>query len=106
MPAKGLSLTQKVIEIVGSSIFTKGSGSAIAGRQMVSPISRSVKPDTATMSPTSARSAFTRFNPSNSNRPASRAGAETKAESYTQRMAIWPASMRPRSMRPTPMRPT
>ena len=80
VPAKGLSLTQKVMEMVGSSILTKGSGSAMATLQMVSPMSRSGKPEMATMSPTDAVSAGTRFRPSNSNSPARRVGAETPLE--------------------------
>ena len=97
---------EKVISIVGAEIFTNGSGSAIATSQMVSPMDRSAKPVTATMSPTCTLSAGTRFRPSNVNSPPRRAGTDTKLLPYTQRTAICPALMEPRSMRPTPMRPT
>ena len=80
VPAKGLSLTQKVMETVGSSIFTNGRGSAMAGSQMVSPMNSSSKPETATMSPTRALSQGTRLSPSNSYSPPSRAAGEVKLE--------------------------
>ena len=54
---------------VGSSIFTNGRGSAMAGSQMVSPMNSSSKPETATMSPTRALSQGTRLSPSNSYSP-------------------------------------
>ena len=52
VPAKGLSLTQKVMDTVGSSIFKKGRGRGSPGWHRVSPMAMSSKPVTATMSPT------------------------------------------------------
>ena len=64
-PAKGLLFTMNIIDTVGSSIFTKGRGSTHSGSQAVSPIFRSVIPDTAIRSPRAADWASTLFKPSN-----------------------------------------
>ena len=50
-PAKGESLIEKVISIVGAEIFTKGSGSTALGSQMVSPMVISPMPLRAMMLP-------------------------------------------------------
>ena len=50
-PAKGESLTEKVISMVGAEIFTKGRGSTQSGAQMVSPMVMSPMPDMAMMLP-------------------------------------------------------
>ena len=62
-PANGLSLTEKVMAMVGSAILTKGSGSTVSGAQMVSPMMISAMPETATISPTLALSTGTRLRP-------------------------------------------
>ena len=53
-PAKGLSLTEKVISMVGSEILTKGRGSTASGAQMVRPMVMSAIPEKATISPAEA----------------------------------------------------
>ena len=50
-PAKGESLMEKVISIVGAEIFTKGSASTHSGAQMVSPMVMSPMPDRQMMLP-------------------------------------------------------
>ena len=50
-PAKGESLIEKVISIVGAEIFTKGSGSTALGSQIVSPMVISPMPLRAMMLP-------------------------------------------------------
>src|SRR5699024_10795751 len=50
-PAKGLSLTMKFIEMVGSSILTNGKGSTQDGSQIVSPMFTSVLPVSQRNSP-------------------------------------------------------
>ena len=42
---------EKVISIVGSEIFTNGSGSGLSGAQMVRPMVISEMPENATISP-------------------------------------------------------
>src|SRR5699024_9283037 len=64
-PAKGLSLTMKFMEMVGSSILTNGKGSTQDGSQIVSPMFKSAIPETQIKSPTAASSTSTRFKPSN-----------------------------------------
>ncbi len=64
-PAKGESFTLKSMETVGSSIFTKGSGSMQSAAQAVSPMFRFAMPETAMISPNLALSASTLFSPSN-----------------------------------------
>ena len=64
-PAKGLSLTAKVISIVGSLIFTKGNGSGLVVEVSVSPIVMSSAPEKHTISPITASSTLTRVSPSN-----------------------------------------
>ena len=64
-PAKGPSLTWKVMLIVGSSIATIGSALGCSGQAIVSPISTGSRPATAQISPASTSSA--RFLPSPSN---------------------------------------
>ena len=56
LPAKGLSLTEKVISTVGSLILTNGRGCTRAGSHKVLPIEISVRPENATMSPALASS--------------------------------------------------
>ena len=68
MPAKGESLTEKVISSVGSEIFTKGSDSTAVGSQIVSPIVIFSTPEIQTISPAVASSTFTLFKPSMVNR--------------------------------------
>ena len=51
LPANGLSFTEKFIEIVGSEIFTKSSGSGASVEAMVSPIFISSIPVIATIEP-------------------------------------------------------
>lgn len=48
---EGESLTAKVISMVGSEIFTKGSGSTHSGAHRVRPMVMSAIPDSATISP-------------------------------------------------------
>ena len=64
-PAKGLSLTEKVISIVGAEIFTNSIGSTAAGEHIVSPIVTSPMPLMATMLPAEASWTLTRCRPSN-----------------------------------------
>ena len=64
-PANGESFTIKFIEMVGSSIFTNGSGSMQLGSHAVSPILRSAIPAIHTISPNSASSQSTLLSPSN-----------------------------------------
>ncbi len=64
-PAKGLSLTEKVISMVGAEIFTKGSGSAAPRAQMGSPMVTSPMPLMAMMLPAPASGTGTRCSPSN-----------------------------------------
>ena len=104
-PAKGLLLTENVMRTVGSEIFTNGSGSTCTGSQMVSPMFRFSKPETATISPMPTSVAFTRLRPSNVCRPDRRSGADTLSSPYVQRTAIMPSLSVPRSTRPMPMRP-
>ena len=65
-PAKGLSLTEKVISMVGADIFTKGRGSGVSGSQIVSPMVMSDMPDMAMMLPAVDSVTGTRVSPSNS----------------------------------------
>ena len=65
-PAKGLSLTEKVISTVGALIFTKGSGSTQSGAQMVSPMVISPMPLRAMMLPAVASVMGTLPRPANS----------------------------------------
>ena len=65
LPAKGLSLTEKVISRVGALIFTKGSGSAAPLAQTVSPMVISGMPLMAMILPAPASVTGTRFRPSN-----------------------------------------
>ena len=64
-PAKGLSLTEKVISTVGALIFTKARGSAKPFAQMVSPMVTSPMPLMAMMLPAEASVTGTRLRPSN-----------------------------------------
>ena len=54
LPANGESLTENVISMVGSEIFTKGSGSTCSGAQIVRPMVMSAMPENATISPAPA----------------------------------------------------
>ena len=65
-PAKGLSLTEKVISRVGALIFTKGRASTAAGSQMVSPMVMSGIPLMAMMLPAVDSVTGLRARPSNS----------------------------------------
>ena len=65
-PAKGESLTEKVISKVGAEIFTKGSASTVSGAQMVSPIVISPIPLMAMILPAEESATAFRANPSNS----------------------------------------
>ncbi len=62
-PAKGLLLTIKNMDMVGSSISTKGMGSGHSLSQMVSPMVMSDIPETAMISPMEAESISARFRP-------------------------------------------
>ncbi len=64
-PAKGESLTEKVISTVGALIFTKGSGSTQSGAQMVSPMVMSPMPLRAMILPAVAWVTAWRLSPSN-----------------------------------------
>ena len=64
-PAKGESLTEKVISRVGAEIFTKGRASTVSGAQMVSPMVTSGMPLMAMMFP--AKASVTGFRPRPSN---------------------------------------
>ena len=63
-PAKGEVLTEKTIEIVGSSMCRGGSGDGVSAEVTVSPIWMPSKPARATISPQAASSASMRFSPS------------------------------------------
>ena len=63
-PAKGESLTEKVISSVGAEIFTNSMGSTAEGAQMVSPMVMSPMPLMAMISPALASVTGTRANPS------------------------------------------
>ena len=65
-PAKGESLTEKVISMVGALILTNSRGSTAAGAQIVSPMVMSPMPDMAMMLPAVTSVTGTRFRPSNS----------------------------------------
>ena len=67
-PAKGESLTEKVISMVGAEIFTNSMGSTQSGAQMVSPMVTSPMPLMAMMLPASASWTGTLDRPSNSYR--------------------------------------
>ena len=64
-PAKGESLTEKIISTVGSLILTKGRGETSSGAHTVLPMLMPSMPEKATMSPARARSTGTRPSPSN-----------------------------------------
>ena len=65
-PAKGLSLTEKVISRVGAEILTKGRGSAAPFAQTVSPMVISPIPLIAIILPADDSVTGTLFSPSNS----------------------------------------
>ena len=65
-PARGLSLTQKFMEIVGSEIFWKGIASGVSTAQTVSPIFRLSIPLRATIEPMEDWLTSCFFSPSNS----------------------------------------
>ena len=65
-PAKGLSLTEKVISSVGAEILTKGRGSAAPLAHIVSPMVTSPMPLIAIILPASDSVTGTLFSPSNS----------------------------------------
>ena len=64
-PAKGESLTEKVISMVGAEILTNSMGSTQEGAQMVSPMVMSPMPLMAMMFPAEASATGTRLRPSN-----------------------------------------
>ena len=66
LPAKGESLTEKVISMVGALIFTKGRASTQSGAQMVSPMVMSGMPLMAMMLPAVDSVTGFRARPSNS----------------------------------------
>ena len=66
LPAKGESLTEKVISRVGALIFTKGNASTQSGTQMVSPMVMSGMPLMAMMLPAVDSVTGFRARPSNS----------------------------------------
>ena len=63
-PAKGEVLTEKIIESVGSSMRSGGSGAGFSAEVTVSPIEMPSKPASATISPHSATAVSIRFSPS------------------------------------------
>ena len=65
LPAKGESLTEKVISMVGAEILTNSMGSTQSGAQMVSPMVMSPMPLMAMMLPASASVTGTLARPSN-----------------------------------------
>ena len=65
-PAKGESLTEKVISMVGAEILTNSMGSTQSGAQMVSPMVTSPMPLMAMMLPAVASWTGTLARPSNS----------------------------------------
>ena len=65
-PAKGESLTEKVISMVGAEIFTNSMGSTQSGTQMVSPMVTSPMPLMAMIFPADASVTGTLARPSNS----------------------------------------
>ena len=65
-PAKGESLTEKVISMVGAEICTKGRASTQSGAQMVSPMVMSPMPLMAMMLPAVDSVTALRPRPSNS----------------------------------------
>ena len=65
-PAKGESLTEKVISMVGAEIFTNSMGSTASGAQMVSPMVTSPMPLMAMMLPAVDSVTGTLPRPSNS----------------------------------------
>ena len=64
LPAKGESLTEKVISMVGSLILTKGMETGAAGSHRVLPMVMLSMPEKATISPTQALSTGVFFSPS------------------------------------------
>jgi hypothetical protein len=64
-PAKGEVLTEKIMEIVGSSMRSAGSGAGFSAEVTVSPMPMPSTPASATISPQRALSASTRRRPSN-----------------------------------------
>ena len=63
-PAKGESLTEKVISKVGAEILTNSMGSGAEGAQTVSPMVMSPMPLMAMISPAAASVTGIRFSPS------------------------------------------
>ena len=63
-PAKAEVLTEKIMESVGSSMWSGGSGFGSSAEVTVSPMEMPSKPARATISPQSAPSTSIRFSPS------------------------------------------
>ena len=103
-PAIGEVLTPKIIDTVGSSMASGGSGSGCSASVIVSPIVMSAMPATQTMSPAAASSTSTRFSPSNANSLVTRVGCSAPSTLLTA--TVSPSLTRPLKMRQTAMRPT
>ena len=93
-PKKGLSLMVKVIDIVGSSMAIRGSGSGLLASATVSPISKPSIPTSAQMSPLFTDSTF--FLPIPSNVCSSLMRCLTIEPSFLQRAISCPSRSSPR----------
>ena len=115
-PDSGEVLTPNVIDRVGASTSSRGSGRGSAGSVIVSPIVTSGRPATDTMSPGPASAMSIRSMPCAvwsavtvplivTIRPGSTVPAVSSASS--RRTVIrWPVRIRPFQIRPTAIRPT
>ncbi len=102
-PAKADVFTEKIIDIVGSSIRRGGRGAGVSAEVTVSPMAIPSKPASATTSPQGASIASTRLRPSNT-----KSLVTLVVRMLPSRLAIatvsptrtWPLKMRPMPRRP------
>ena len=102
-PAKGEVLTEKIMEIVGSSMRRAGSGAGVSAEVMVSPMEIPSKPARATISPQGAPSASTRLRPSKTNSLVT--FVVTSLPSRLATATVSPTVTWPEKIRPMPSRP-
>ncbi len=102
-PASGEVLTEKIIEIVGSSMCSGGSGAGFSADVTVSPIEIAGKPARATISPQGAASIATRSSPSKANSCVTR--LVTSVPSRRATATVSPTAILPENMRPMARRP-
>ena len=102
-PAKGEVLTEKIIDSVGSSMRSAGSGAGLSADVMVSPIAIPSNPARATISPQSAPSTSVRLRPSKAKSFVTRVVSSRPSRLATA--TVSPMRTRPEKMRPMPSRP-